>query len=105
MATSLSSSSSSSSRGRFCPLVSSLVVDAAGGLDGSADDALGAAVVEPGTGALKILCCKSVRSAGAFAAVGNLKVPSSFAMMLDLDLAYDTFYAPVRMIPPKDGQE
>lgn len=99
MATSLSSSSSSSSRDRFCPLFSSVVVAAVGGFDGSADDTLGTAVVvEPGTGALKILCCKSVSSAGAFADVGILKVPSSFAMMLDLDFAYETFYAPVRMI-------
>lgn len=45
-----------------------------------------AAAAEPGTGALKMLCCRSVISAAA-AGLGMWKVPSSFAMMLDLDFA------------------
>ena len=47
----------------------------------------------PGTGALKMLCWRSVTSTwAAVEVVGILKVPSSLAMMLDLDLAYEIFW-------------
>lgn len=50
--------------------------------------AVGAAVLDPGRGALKILCCSAVNSAVSVeATVGSLKVPSSFEMIVDLDLA------------------
>jgi hypothetical protein len=63
---------------------------APGGLDGR----LGAAAGAPGTGALKMLCWRSVTSTrAAVAAAGILKVPSSLAMMLDLDRAYEIFCA------------
>lgn len=100
IATSLSSSSSSSSssRGRFWPLFSgvSALGGAAAGLEGRPDGAEGtAAVDDPGTGALKICCLRSVISAACDGAVvvGILKTPSSLVRTLDLDFAYDTFYA------------
>jgi hypothetical protein len=90
MATSLSSSSSdSSSRVRFWPRLSG-VAASTGGFSGSADlVAEDTAVEDPGMGALKMLCWRSVTST-LVAAVGGLNVPSSLAMMFDLDLAYVT---------------
>lgn len=54
--------------------------------------AAGAAELDPGRGALKILCCNAVISAVSVdATVGSLKVPSSFETIVDLDLAYEIF--------------
>lgn len=98
IATSLSSSSSSSScssRGRFWPLFSdaSAFAGAVCGFGGRPDGAGGgAAGADPGTGALKMLCCRSdISTAWEFAVAGSLNVPSSFVMTFDLDFAYITF--------------
>lgn len=43
-----------------------------------------------------MLCCNSVTSMfAALAVLGSLKVPSSFAITLDFDLAYCTFYSSI----------
>lgn len=43
-----------------------------------------------------MLCCKSVTSTlAAVETVGILNVPSSFEMTMDLDFAYDIFWARV----------
>lgn len=97
---SLSSSSSFSSLGRFMPRLSGVPASAmawsppAGGLDGRPW-----VVEEPplGTGALNMLCWRSVISTGAVAPVVILKVPSSLATMLDFDLAYEIFCALVSL--------
>ena len=83
------SSSPSSSRVRFVPRLSgvpaSFITWSAppGALTGAPEAAFGA---EPGRGALKMLCWRSVTSTFA-AEVGSWKVPSSSASLRDLDLA------------------
>lgn len=50
--------------------------------------AVGAADMDPGRGALKMLCCNAVNSAVSVeATAGSLKLPSSFETIADLDLA------------------
>lgn len=94
MATSESLSSSSSSLGRLVPRLAGDAASVASVPPGfnvpEAADVVGAAW--PGTGALNMLCWRSVTSTcAAEAVVGSLKVPSSFATTLDLDFAYDIF--------------
>ena len=52
-----------------------------------------------GSGALKMLCWRSVTSTAAAAPVVILKVPSSLAITLDFDLAYVTFCVVVSSSP------
>jgi hypothetical protein len=91
IATSESLSCSSSSLGRFVPLLAgeaASVASAPPGFNVAAGAAFVAGAAWPGTGALKMLCWRSVTSTWAADAVwGSLKVPSSLATTLDLDLA------------------
>lgn len=89
---------SASSLGRFVPLLSGVPASLttwsvpAGGFGGRPATAPVPAAVEPGTGALNMLCCRSVTSTWAAEAVlGSLNVPSSLATVLDFDFAYAIF--------------